>query len=43
MDTNARPAVLEVYLDADQLYYRPVSDDENSSEEKPAGILLFSN
>jgi ATP-dependent Clp protease ATP-binding subunit ClpC len=40
---TARPAFLEVYLDADQLYYRPVSSDENASEEKAAGILLFSN
>jgi len=39
---TARPAFLEVYLDTDQLYYRPVSADENASEEKPAGVLLFS-
>jgi ATP-dependent Clp protease ATP-binding subunit ClpC len=37
-----RPAFLEVYLDANQLFYRPVSDD-TTSEEKAAGILLFSN
>ncbi|MGD0482906.1 MAG: hypothetical protein ABSA42_22250 [Terracidiphilus sp.] len=38
-----RPAFLEVYLDANQLFYRPVSADENASEEKAAGVLLFSN
>jgi ATP-dependent Clp protease ATP-binding subunit ClpC len=39
-----RPAFLEVYLDANQLFYRPVSaGDETTSEEKAAGILLFSN
>src|ERR1700683_2044663 len=37
-----RPAFLEVYLDANQLFYRPVSADENASEEKAAGVLLFS-
>ncbi len=37
-----RPAFLEVYLDANQLFYRPVSADENVSDEKAAGILLFS-
>ena len=37
-----RPAFLEVYLDANQLFYRPVSADETATEEKPAGILLFS-
>ena len=37
-----RPAFLEVYLDADQLFYRPVSADDNASEEKAAGVLLFS-
>jgi ATP-dependent Clp protease ATP-binding subunit ClpC len=40
---TARPAFLEVYLDANQLFYRPVSADETASEEKAAGILLFSN
>jgi ATP-dependent Clp protease ATP-binding subunit ClpC len=40
---TARPAFLEVYLDANQLFYRPVSNDESSNEEKPAGILLYSN
>jgi ATP-dependent Clp protease ATP-binding subunit ClpC len=40
----ARPAFLEVYLDANQLFYRPVSaNEETASEEKAAGILLFSN
>ena len=38
-----RPAFLEVYLDQNQLFYRPVSADENASEEKAAGVLLFSN
>jgi ATP-dependent Clp protease ATP-binding subunit ClpC len=37
-----RPAFLEVYLDANQLFYRPVSADESVSEEKAAGVLLFS-
>jgi ATP-dependent Clp protease ATP-binding subunit ClpC len=41
---TARPAFLEVYLDANQLFYRPISaNDENTGEEKAAGILLFSN
>src|SRR5487761_109089 len=38
-----RPAFLEVYLNANQLFYRPVSADENATEEKAEGILLFSN
>ncbi len=38
---QARPAFLEVYLDANQLFYRPLSVDE--SEEKAAGILLYAN
>jgi ATP-dependent Clp protease ATP-binding subunit ClpC len=36
-----RPAFLEVYLDANQLFYRPVSADETVSDEKAAGVLLF--
>ena len=41
---TARPAFLEVYLEANQLFYRPVSaTDDTTGEEKPAGILLFSN
>jgi ATP-dependent Clp protease ATP-binding subunit ClpC len=36
-----RPAFLEVYLNINQLFYRPVSSDE-TAEEKPAGILLYS-
>ena len=40
---SERPAFLEVYLDANQLFYRPVSADETVSEEKAAGILLFSS
>jgi ATP-dependent Clp protease ATP-binding subunit ClpC len=37
-----RPAFLEVYLDANQLFYRPVSADESATDEKAAGVLLFS-
>ena len=36
-----RPAFLEVYLDQNQLFYRPVSKDEAGSEEKAAGVLLL--
>jgi len=36
-----RPAFLEVYLENNQLFYRPVSPDD-SGEEKAAGILLYS-
>jgi ATP-dependent Clp protease ATP-binding subunit ClpC len=39
---TARPAFLEVYLEANQLFYRPVSSDETPSEEKAVGILLYS-
>ena len=39
---TARPAFLEVYLEANQLFYRPITADETAAEEKPAGILLFS-
>jgi ATP-dependent Clp protease ATP-binding subunit ClpC len=38
-----RPAFLEVYLENNQLFYRPVSAVESGSEEKAAGVLLFSN
>ena len=38
-----RPAFLEVYLDSNQLFYRPVSADEALNDERPAGVLLFSN
>jgi ATP-dependent Clp protease ATP-binding subunit ClpC len=40
-----RPAFLEVYLDQNQLFYRPVSNDESEAEneEKAAGALLFGN
>jgi ATP-dependent Clp protease ATP-binding subunit ClpC len=38
-----RPAFLEVYLDANQLFYRPVRPDEAEGEEKAAGVLLYSN
>ena len=37
-----RPAFLEVYLNNNQLFYRPVSADDTGAEEKPAGILLYS-
>jgi len=40
---SERPAFLEVYLDANQLFYRPVSADETVTDEKAAGVLLFSN
>jgi len=39
---TARPAFLEVYLEVDQLFYRPITADESASDEKPAGVLLFS-
>jgi ATP-dependent Clp protease ATP-binding subunit ClpC len=40
---TARPAFLEVYLNENQLFYRPVSADETAgTEEKAAGVLLFS-
>jgi ATP-dependent Clp protease ATP-binding subunit ClpC len=32
-----RPAFIEVYLDKDQLFYRPVG------EEKTEGVLLYSS
>ena len=35
-----RPAFLEVYLESNQLFYRPVAD---VGDEKTAGVLLFSN
>ncbi|HEX3940995.1 MAG TPA: ATP-dependent Clp protease ATP-binding subunit, partial [Acidobacteriaceae bacterium] len=35
-----RPAFLEVYLENNQLFYRPVGD---VGEDKMAGVLLFSN
>ena len=38
-----RPAFLEVYLNENQLFYRPVRPDEdNSTEEKAVGVLLYS-
>jgi ATP-dependent Clp protease ATP-binding subunit ClpC len=39
---SARPAFLEVYLDVNQLFYRLITPDEVPTEEKPAGILLYS-
>jgi ATP-dependent Clp protease ATP-binding subunit ClpC len=38
---QARPAFLEVYLDNNQLFYRPIGVDD--SEEKAAGVLLYAN
>ena len=44
-----RPAFLEVYLDQNQLFYRPISKsdeaatEEKAAEEKAAGVLLSSN
>ena len=35
-----RPAFLEVYLDNNQLFYRPIIKE---GEERAEGILLFSN
>jgi ATP-dependent Clp protease ATP-binding subunit ClpC len=35
-----RPAFLEVYLENNQLFYRPVSD---VGDEKSSGVLLYSN
>jgi ATP-dependent Clp protease ATP-binding subunit ClpC len=40
---SERPAFLEVYLEIDKLFYRPITADETASEEKAAGMLLFSN
>ena len=37
---SERPAFLEVYLENNQLFYRPVGE---VGEDKPTGILLFSN
>jgi ATP-dependent Clp protease ATP-binding subunit ClpC len=37
-----RPAFLEVYLQNNQLFYRPVRPEDTGSEEKAAGILLYS-
>jgi len=39
---DERPAFLEVYLDANQLFYRPITASEEPTE-KPVGILLYSN
>jgi ATP-dependent Clp protease ATP-binding subunit ClpC len=39
----ARPAFLEVYMDNNQLFYRPVANDEQPEEEKSAGVLLYAN
>jgi len=37
-----RPAFLEVYLNNNQLFYRPIVADETVTDEKAEGILLFS-
>ncbi len=39
---NERPAFLEVYLENNQLFYRPVSKEGVESETRPEGILLYS-
>jgi len=39
---TARPAFLEVYLEANQFVLPADTADETTAEEKPAGILLFS-
>jgi ATP-dependent Clp protease ATP-binding subunit ClpC len=36
---TTRPAFLEVYLEGDRLFYRPVGE----GEEKQEGVLLYSN
>ena len=33
-----RPAFLEVYLDQNQLFYRPISKSDEATEEKPVGV-----
>jgi ATP-dependent Clp protease ATP-binding subunit ClpC len=40
---TARPAFLEVYMENNQLFYRPVAKDEQPEEEKQAGVLLYAN
>ena len=37
-----RPAFLEVYLENNQLFYRPVSNAGEESEARTEGVLLFS-
>jgi ATP-dependent Clp protease ATP-binding subunit ClpC len=37
-----RPAFLEVYLNENQLFYRSIREEETASEEKTAGVLLYS-
>ncbi len=39
---NEQPAFLEVYLENNQLFYRPVSKEGEESETRPEGILLYS-
>jgi len=38
-----RPAFLEVYLDTNHLFYRPVSADDSGTDEKAEGVSLSSN
>jgi len=38
---QARPAFLEVYLDENKLFYRPIGMEEG--EEKPTGVLLYAS
>src|ERR1700712_1662076 len=37
---NERPAFLEVYLESNQLFYRPVSKEGEESEVRSEGVLL---
>ena len=39
---NERPAFLEVYLESNQLFYRPVSQEGVEGEARSEGILLYS-
>ena len=39
---SERPAFLEVYLEANQLFYRPVSQEGVETEARSEGILLYS-
>jgi hypothetical protein len=41
--SSSLAALHGVGLDANQLFYRPVSAGDNGGEERPAGVLLFSN
>ena len=39
---SERPAFLEVYLENNHLFYRPVSQEGAEAEARPEGILLYS-